>query len=92
MTSRYDFVQDPDSRRALAIVRAGAGATIVAALFGLSLMTAHQSPGASVSEEFGLQVVESEPATPMDARPADPIAAPDESAQPPRYMGEPAVY
>ncbi len=92
MNSRYDLVQDRDSRRAVAIVRAGAASTVVAALFGLSLLSAHQTPGASVAEPFGATVVASDIAPSVDLRPADPLTSGDDPAQPPRYMGEPAVY
>jgi hypothetical protein len=92
MKSRYDFVQDTKSRRAVAIVRAGAGATVVAALFGLSLLTAHQVPGASVADAFGPESTSSEPVMAMAAPPADASHMAEDTAQPPRYMGEPAVY
>ncbi len=92
MNSRYAIVQDREARRAMAIVRAGAASTIVAALFGLSLLGAHQAPGASVAEPFAAAVAASDIAPSIDLRPADPLTVPDDSAQPPRYMGEPAVY
>ncbi len=92
MNSRYDLVQDREARRAVAIVRAGAASTIVAALFGLSLLSAHQTPGASVAEPFGASVPASDIIASVDLRPADPLTIADDSAQPPRYMGEPTVY
>jgi hypothetical protein len=92
MNSRHDIVQDPDTRRAVAIVRTGAAATIVAALLGLSLLSAHQTPGASVAEPFAAAAMASDIAGGPEVRPVDPLLAPEDAAQPPRFMGEPAVY
>jgi hypothetical protein len=93
MKSRFDLVQDPETRRAVAIVRAGAGATIVATLMALSLLSATRGvPGPSVSDGFAdeVQLIEE---TPLEALPAEAgQGSTEDAAQPPLYMGEPAVY
>lgn len=93
MKSRFDLVQDPETRRTVAIVRAGAGATIVAALMALSLLSATRSaPGPSVSDGFA-EEVQFIDQTPLAALPVDASQpSTEDAAQPPLYMGEPAVY
>lgn len=93
MKSRFQLVQDPETRRAVAIVRAGAAATVVAVLMTLSLLSAtRNAPGASVSDGFAADA----PFTDETAVTAltEPVGqpSPEEAAQPPRHMGEPAVY
>jgi hypothetical protein len=93
MKSRFELVQDPETRRAVAIVRAGAGATIVAALMALSLFLATRSaPGPSVSDGFAAEVqfIDGAPIAALPVHAGQPST--EEAAQPPLYMGEPAVY
>jgi hypothetical protein len=101
MTSRYDYLQNPDDRRHVAMFRSAISVTIVAGLMAAALIAPTGHPGDTV----GVELVPAEPsavdvaadaATSATTARAAPLPAADDRASPDdlypvRYMGQSGV-